>query len=460
MVHRRWLRPLFLLLPTLLLVGPARAAQIEETTLPNGLKVILQEEHKAPVVTFQVWYKVGSRNEVTGKTGLSHLTEHMMFKGTQNHGKGEFSRIVAKNGGTENAFTSTDYTAYFENFAADRINLSLELEPDRMQNLTVDPKEFLLERDVVMEERRMRTDDDPYGYLTEYLYAQSFVAHPYHNPVLGWMTDIQRLTRDDLYHHYKTYYIPNNATVVVVGDFDRKTLLPKIESAFGSIPKGNNPPTTAIIEPEQRGQRRTVARREAQLPFVFIAYPAPNFRSPDVYALSVLLNLLSTGKSSRLYRSLVYDQQTALDAGGHYEGLTTDPELFYIYAMARPDKEPQEIERSLLAEVERIKSDPISETELTKAKNQVEAAYVMGQDSNFFEAMELGTAETVGAGIGYVEHYVENIRKVTAEEVQRVAKAYFIEDHRNTGVLIPVLGKEGSPGEGAPEKPSGTSKGG
>lgn len=440
-------------------LNSSHAAKIEETTLPNGLKVILQEEHKAPVVTFQVWYRVGSRNEVTGKTGLSHLTEHMMFKGTKKFGKGEFSRIVAKNGGTENAFTGNDYTAYFENFASDRIGLSLELEPDRMQNLLVDPKEFNLERDVVKEERRMRTDDDPYSFLIENLYAIAFMAHPYHNPVIGWMTDLDNLTRQDLYDHYKRYYVPGNATVVVVGDFDLKTLLPKIEKAFGAIPKAPEPPEVKIVEPPQRGERRTIVRREAQLPFVFIGYPTPNFKSPDVYPLSVLANILSSGKSSRLYRSLVYDQQVALDAGGHYDGLSADPELFYLYGMARPGKTPEEVEIALDAEMERIKSRPVSHTELMKAKNQVEAAFIMGQDSNFFQAMQLGTAETVGAGTKYVERFVENIRAVKAADVQRVAKDYLIADHRNVGVLLPLPPEAPSKGsdqnQPTPGRPSG-----
>ncbi|HEY5599787.1 MAG TPA: pitrilysin family protein, partial [Candidatus Manganitrophaceae bacterium] len=202
----------FLLFSGFLFTAEARAARIEEALFQNGLKVILMEERKAPVVTFQVWYKVGSRNEITGKTGLAHLTEHMMFKGTSRHGKGEFSRIVAKNGGTENAFTGNDYTAYFENFASDRIDLSLELESDRMQNLLIDPKEFQLERAVVKEERRSRTDDDPTSFLIENLYAIAFLVHPYHNPVIGWMSDLDRVVRDDVYNLYKQYYTPNNAT--------------------------------------------------------------------------------------------------------------------------------------------------------------------------------------------------------------------------------------------------------
>lgn len=414
------------------------AGKIEEVRLDNGLKVLLMEEHKAPVVTFQVWYKVGSRNEITGKTGLSHLLEHMMFKGTAKHGKGEFSRIVAKNGGTENAFTGNDYTAYFENFASDRIELSLELESDRMQNLLIDPKEFQLEREVVKEERRSRTDDDPYSFLIENLYAVAFLVHPYHSPVIGWMSDLDNLIRDDAFHYYKQHYLPNNATIVVVGDFDTKSLAPKIKNAFGKIPKGPAPPPYVPPEPSQLGERRAVVKREAQLPFVFAGYHAPNYLSPDTYALTVLSTILSSGKSARLYRSLIYEQQIALDAGGHYNGLTTDPDLFYVYATARPGKSPEEIEKALKAETGRLQTEPVSDQELQKAKNQIEAEFLMGTDSNFFFAMQIGTAETVGAGHGYVTHFVENIRKVTADNVMRVAKKYLVDNVKSIGTLLPL----------------------
>ncbi|MBI3803161.1 MAG: insulinase family protein [Nitrospirae bacterium] len=443
-------KSLRLLLITLLLISSSPllqaadpALKTESVTLQNGVKVVLVEEHKAPVITFQVWYRVGSRNEITGKTGLSHLLEHMMFKGTQNHGKGEFSRIVAKNGGTENAFTANDYTAYFENFAADRIELSLDLESDRMQNLTMDPKEFQLEREVVKEERRSRTDDDPYSFLIENLYAIAFMVHTYHNPVIGWMSDLDQVTRDDAFQWYKRYYQPNNATIVVVGDFSSKTLLPKIKNYFEKIPKGPEPPQTAPPEPSQIGERRSIVKREAQLPFVFAAFHTPNYQSPDSYALTVLSNVISAGKSSRLYRSLVYQQQIALDAGGHYEGLTTDPELFYIYATARPQASPEEVEEALDDEISRIQMEPVSEQELKKAKNQIEAEFILGSDSNFFRAMRIGTAETVGAGQEYLTHFVENIRKVTAADLQRVAKKYLIEDQRSVGTLLPLAMEEG-----------------
>ncbi len=448
--NRRWS---ILLLVLFLLPSVGHAAKIEEATLSNGLKVILLEEHKAPVVTFQVWYRVGSRNEITGKTGLSHLLEHMMFKGTPKHGKGEFSRIVAKNGGTENAFTANDYTAYFENLASDRIDLSLDLESDRMQNLNMDPKEFQLEREVVKEERRTRTDDDPYSFLIENLYAIAFLVHPYHAPVIGWMSDIDSLTRDDAFQYYKRYYQPNNATVVVVGDFNAKTLLPQIKAFFEKIPKGPEPPQAVPPEPAQLGERRTIVKREAQLPFVFIAFHTPNYKSPDTYALAVLSSILSSGKSSRLYRSLVYQQQIALDAGGHYEGLTTDPELFYIYATARPQTSPDDLEEALNDEISRVQSEPISDQELKKAKNQIEAEFILGSDSNFFRAMRIGSAETVGAGHDYVTRFVENIRKVTAQDVMRVAQKYLVEDQRSVGTLLPISnGEEGDSAGSAEQK--------
>ncbi|MFQ5589078.1 MAG: M16 family metallopeptidase [Nitrospiria bacterium] len=427
---------------TLFFVNPLHATAIQKTVLDNGLNVVLWEEHKAPVVTFQIWYKVGSRNEVSGKTGLSHLMEHMMFKGTEKYGKGAFSRIVAKNGGTENAFTGNDYTAYFENLSADRIGLSLELESDRMQHLLIDPEEFLLERDVVMEERRTRTDDDPYSYLVENLYAIAFLVHPYHTPVIGWMSDLENLSREDIAAHYRTYYVPNNATIVAVGDFDAEALLEKIKRHFGTIPQGPDPPQRVPPEPEQIGMRRSIVKREAQLPFVFIGYPAPNYTSPDTYALTVLSNILSNGKSARLYHSLVYTQQIALETGGYYSGLTTDPEIFYLYATAQKGTTPEALEAALDAEIRRIQTEGVTQKELEKAQNQIEAEYLMASDSNFYRGMQVGTAETVGAGYQYVLDYTAEIRKVTTEDVRRAAQTYLIEDKKNVGILIPKTKQE------------------
>jgi zinc protease len=444
-VSRRSLFTFSIVLGLLAWAATLQAAPIQQFTLSNGLKVILLEEHKAPVVTFQIWYKVGSRNEVSGKTGVSHLTEHMMFKGTTHYGKGEFSKIVASNGGTENAFTDRDYTAYFENFSADRVGLSLKLEPDRMTNLLVDPKEFQLERAVVKEERRLRTEDDPQSFLIEQMYAEAFMVHPYHNPVIGWMTDLDHLTRDDVYNYYKRYYLPNNATIVVVGDFDTSVLLAKIKAAFEPIPPGDPPPAVMSVEPEQLGERQIAVKKEAELPFVFAGYRTPNYASQDTYALRVLSHLLSTGKSSRLYQSLVYEKQIALDVGGEYNGLTSDPDLFYFYGVPRPGKSNAELEKTLYQEIERIKNEPVSDRELQKAKNQIEAAFILGRDSNFFQAMQLGTMESIGAGVHYFETYLDNIRKVTKEDVRRVAKQYLVEDHRTVGTLIPLPPKRKGP---------------
>ena len=434
----------------LALILPLTAQALETHTLPNGLKVIIVEEHKAPVVTVQVWYKVGSRNEITGKTGLAHLTEHMMFKGTRKYGKGQFSRLIAKAGGTENAFTGQDYTAYFENISKDQIDLALELESDRMENLLVDPKEFELEREVVKEERRLRTDDDPQSVVVESLFATAFLVHPYHSPIIGWMTDLQSLTRGDVYSFYKKYYVPNNATLVIVGDVDPKTLSPKIKRTFGKVPRSTEIAPLSITEPEQTGERRFTIKKEAQLPFVFAGFRVPHYVNRDAYALSVLANILSAGKSSRLYRSLVYEQKLALGAGGDYDGLSADPDLFYFYGVPLPGKPIEELEQAIFAEVERLKTERVSDRELEKAKNQVAASFIFGLDSNFFRAMQIGKAETVGAGYNYQESYVEEIRKVSREDVLRVAKNYLVEDRRTVGVLFPLPPKAAASSQAAP----------
>ncbi len=417
--------------------GFAQNLNVTERVLPNGLKVLLKEEHKAPVVTFQVWYKVGSRNECLGKTGLSHMLEHMMFKGTKKYGPKTFSQTVQRNGGNDNAFTSHDYTAYFESFAADRIAISLDLESDRMRNLLLDPKAFQSERDVVKEERRMRTEDDPVSAMVEQMMSVAFSAHPYQWPVIGWMSDISNFTRDDLVRYYRTYYEPNNATIVVVGDFDTKKLLAQIEKSFGKIPRGPEVPKVTAVEPKHLGERRVIVKRPAELPAVFVGYIAPTIANPDAYALDVLQGVLSSGKSSRLYKSLVYEKQIALYAGGDYDDVSKDPNLFYVYAGVMPGKTTEEVERALYDEIDKFKNEPVTDEELQKAKNQIEASFIMGQDSNFYQAMLLGQYESV-ASWKLLEKYVDNIRAVTKADVMRVAKEYFTADNRTVGILVPV----------------------
>jgi len=411
--------------------------KVTETVLPNGLKVLLKEEHKSPVVTFQIWYRVGARNERLGKTGLSHVLEHMMFKGSKKYGPKQFSQVVQRNGGNDNAFTSKDYTAYFENFAADRLEIAMDLESDRMQNLLLDPKDFLSERDVVKEERRMRYEDDPTNTMVEQMMATAFAAHPYQWPVIGWMADIGNLTRDDLYQHYRTYYAPNNATIVVVGDIDQKKVLTLVQKYFGNIPRGPEVPKVGAAEPKQLGEKRIVVKQEAELPAIYAGYKVPTIKHPDAYALNVLQGILASGKSSRLYKSLVYEKQIALYAGGDYEDVSADPHLFYVYAGVMPGKSTDEVEKALYAEIERLKNEPVADEELQKAKNQAEASFVMSQDSVFYQAMLLGQFETIAEWRIYAR-YLDNIRAVKKEDIQRVAREYFTEDNRTVGILVPV----------------------
>ena len=432
--------PSIVLVATMFLAAAVANAQdrtVSETVLPNGLKVLLKEQHKSPVVTFQIWYRVGARNERLGKTGISHVLEHMMFKGTTKYGPKQFSRLVQRNGGNDNAFTSKDYTAYFENFAADRLELAMDLESDRMQNLLLDPKEFLSERDVVKEERRMRTEDDPTQTMVEQMMATAFAAHPYQWPVIGWMADLSNLTRDDLAAHYRTYYTPNNATIVIVGDFDPTKVLQLVQKYFGSIPRGPEVPKVGAVEPKQLGEKRIVVKQEAELPAVFAGYKAPNLTSADAHALNVLQGILSSGKSSRLYRALVYEKQIALYAGGDYDDVSADPNLFYVYAGVMPGRTTEEVEAALYAEIERFKTEPVTDEELQKAKNQAEASFVMNQDSVFYQAMLLGQYETV-ANWKYLDKYLDGVRSVTKDDIQRVAKTYFADDSRTVGILVPV----------------------
>ena len=416
----------------------AHAVEPKEFTLSNDMKVILVEVPKAPVATVQVWYKVGSRNEVMGRAGLSHMLEHMMFKGTAKYPKGTFSRLIRKNGGMDNAFTSQDFTAYFENLAADRVTLAIELEADRMQGLILDANELKTEREVVKEERRLRNEDDPQGALVEALFAQAFMSHPYHWPVIGWFSDLDAMSLDDLQRHYDTYYSPNNATLLVVGDIKADTLLPVIARLFEPIPKGPSPKALAVTEGPQHGERRFLLKREAQVPFVMMGYRVPNYSSDDSYALNVLESILSHGKSARLYQSLVYEQKTALAVGADYGLMQADPGLFYFYAVVKPGEKIEAVEEAVLKEIQRLQAEPPSELELQRAKNQIEAAHIFEQDSNFRQAMLLGEAETIGAGWRKVSQFVERTRAVTAQDVQRVASRYLTADLRTTGTLMPL----------------------
>ena len=441
-------RILLLLLLSFILSVPISEAGLKEnvfeTVLPNGLKVILLENHKAPLITFQVWYRVGSRNEAWGKTGLSHMLEHMMFKGTERVGPEEFSKIIQENGGNDNAFTSRDYTAYFENISADRAQVSIDLESDRMQNLLLREEDFRTERMVVMEERRLRTEDNPQANLQEHMEAAAFLTSPYHWPTIGWKEDIERFTLEDLKAYYKTYYNPVNAILIVVGDFKREELLAKIEKAFGPIPKGIAPNQERDLDPKQTGERRVFVKKEAQLPYIVIGYHVPNLREPESYALEVLASLLSSGKSSRLYQSLVREKRLVLSVDADQSLLSRDPSLFYLSAELLPGKGVAEVEKALDQEVGRLKNELVGAHELEKAKNQIEASFIFSQDSLFSQAMLLAQHE-IALTWRAIDDYLPSIRKVSPEEIQQVARKYLIPDNQTVGILIPLPPKEGTP---------------
>jgi zinc protease len=415
---------------------PEAAPPVVAATLDNGLRVLLLEDHRSPIVTVQTWYRVGSRNESRGATGIAHFLEHLMFRGTAKHGPGAFARLVERNGGQDNAFTSHDVTSYYVNIAADKLDLVLDLEADRMQNLLLDPKVIDSEREVVIEERRMRTEDDPGGSLGEEVSATAFRAHPYGQPIIGWMVDIRRITPEEIRAFYRTYYVPNNAILVVVGHFKTPEVMAKIHAVFGTIPRGATPPAVTAVEPVQNGERRVRVQRPAELPIVYIGYPVPNHASADAAALEVLSVVLSGGRSSRLYRDLVYERQLALEAGGDYSYFSNDPNLFWFWATPLPGQTAETLEQELLGQMARLAREPVSEVELTRARNQIEASFVFQEDSIHRRASLLARFELIG-GYTLKDTYLDLIRAVTADDLQRVARAYFQDDRKNVGILLP-----------------------
>ncbi len=413
-------------------------SSIREEILSNGLKVIIVRDKNAPLAVFQIWYHAGSINEQLGKTGLSHLLEHLMFKGTPKYGPKNFSKIIQRAGGVDNAGTTYDYVFYYQKIAPEMLNLSIELEADRMQNLIMDPKETMLERDVVMEERRMRYEDDPQNMVYEEVMSTAFKNYPYRWPVIGWMQDLKNMTREDLWEYYKTHYVPNNAVLIIAGDVNPELLMVKIKKEFGAIPRGaDTVKTPKIDEPGQSGERRVFVKKEAELPYVFAGYKTPNFPDSDSSALEVLVGILSGGKSARIYKSLIKDKQIALSAGAGYNSINKYPSLFYFYGIPLPGKKIEDIESALYEEIEKIKKEPPSEREVQKTKNQIEAEFIMAQDSTFFQAEVVGQFEMLGDW-RLKEKYLDGIRKVTPEDVQRAAGKYFIEDKRTVGILIPL----------------------
>lgn len=380
-----------------------------------------------------------------------------MFKGTQKVPGSEFTRLIQLNGGEYNAFTSNDFAGYFETLSSDKVGLAIELESDRMQNLVLKDEDFQTERMVVMEERRLRTDDNPQRSLMEIVNAAAFRNQPYQWPVIGWEADLARITLDDVQEYYRRHYHPGNSFIVVVGEFDREELLAQIEEAFGNLPRGPQLPRYRYDDPPQKGEIRVTLEREANLPFMVAAYKVPNVEHPDNYVLDVIASLLANGESSRLKQSLVRGDQSVLQVEAENSSVSIDPNLFTISMQVLPDKDVAAIEQALEKELERLRKEPVGARELEKARNQLEASFVFAQDSLFYQAMILAMYEVAGDW-KMVDDYLESIRKVTAEDIQRVAAQYLVPRNRVLGILRPVAAavpKE-APAPVDPSSPSGS----
>ena len=416
--------------------------RVREATLGNGLKVLVLSIHKAPVVTVQVWYRVGSRNEQLGKTGLSHLLEHLMFKGTDKLEAEEFSRIIQANGGELNAFTSNDHTTYYETLSSDRLELALELEANRMAKLKLDAETIEPEKKVVMEERRLRSVDNPWGALHEEAAAAAYRAHPYGWPVIGWMKDIEATLVEDLQEHYRTYYSPTNAMVIIAGNVEADTALALVRKHFAGIPAGPTPPIVTAEEPPQLGERRIEVNKEANLASFLWMYQVPNVNHADSIALEVLTTILSGGDSSRLYRKLVVEKQLLLDVSSDNPFLSVDTGTFSISGQVLPGKDIAEAEATIEEELDIVRRELVADRELRKAKNQIEADFVFAQDSNFYQAILLGRFEMLGDW-RTLDKYLEGIEAVMAEDVQRVAATYLVPPRRTVAILVPTASPDG-----------------
>jgi zinc protease len=421
--------------------------------LSNGLTVLLREVHTAPVVTFWAWYRVGSRNEVPGITGISHWVEHMLFKGTPTLGKGEFSRLINRHGGTWNGFTWKDFTAYFETLPAAHLGLGLRIESDRMVNTLFDPDEVASERTVIISERE-GAENNPEFALSEEVEAAAYRVHSYRQPVIGYKTDLRAITRDDLVRHYRTYYIPNNATIVAVGDFDGGALLEEIRGTFEPIPAGPPPPPVRSVEPPQEGERRIVLRRPGgAVPIIQLGFHAPAATEPDFYPLLLVDGVLSGfkgpgvfgsdatgGRSSRLYRALV-ERQLAVEAGSGIRP-SLDPTLFEAGATLRPGVAREKVEATILEELERISTEPVGEEELEKIRKQARAQWVYTADGVSPQAVLLGSIELVAGG-DFLTHFLDQVMAVTPEAMRRAAAKIFDERNRTVGWYIPEDGVAG-----------------
>ena len=421
----------------------AQSADTFETRLDNGMRVIVKEDRRAPSVVHMVWYGAGAMDEIDGTSGVAHVLEHMMFKGTETVGPGEFNKIVAGVGGRDNAFTSRDYTAYFQQVPANQLERMMTLEADRMRNLKLDDEAFAKEVEVVKEERRLRTEDKPRSLVYEELFAAAYHAHPYRRPVIGWMSDLENMTPEDARQWYRDWYEPANATLVVVGDVDHTAVFEHAAKTYGQI-NGDQPLPVRrkIEEPPQRGERRIKVRAPAELPYIAMAWQAPTMRDPaserDVYALQVLAGVLDGYSGARLSRRIVRDARLAVSAGAGYDGIGRGPSLFYMDGAPAEGKTVADVEAALRAELARIQTDGVAADELARVKTQAVASRVYKRDSLMGQAMEIGMLESVGLSWRDEATMLEGIRSVTAEEVQAVAQQYFSDDRLTIAILDPL----------------------
>jgi zinc protease len=446
MVFRRLRALLCLVLAAAVLYG-ARVAlsaavrppklEYQIATLPNGLTVVLEEDHSTPIVHAQLWYHVGSRNEKTGRTGFAHLFEHLMFKGSKNVEPEGHTSMIASVGGQSNAYTQDDVTVFWETVPSQYLPLVLWLEADRMATLRIDKDTFANERDVVKEERRMRVDNQPYGRLSEIIFDQAFSVHPYKHATIGSMSDLEAASVDDVRDFYNTYYVPENATLVIVGDFDAAQALQLVTQFLGRVPKAERPvPRDIPKEPPSTREKRVTLQEPWPLPAVVVAYHITYDGHPDSYPLHIASKVLSDGQSSRIYKKLVYDEGIALAASGE-ANIIEDPNLFYAVAFIQPGHRPEEAVDALIAEFDRLKAEPITEHELQRAKNQFARDYILGRESNKDKALMLAHAVVIHHDIKTADGEFDIFQKLTTADVQRVARTYFTPENRLVLTLVP-----------------------
>jgi zinc protease len=443
------LNRLLVLLILPLAFSAAADDHIHEYTLANGLKLVVQEDHRSPVVVSQVWYRAGSIDEVNGTTGVAHVLEHMMFKGTRKVPAGQFSRIVAAAGGKENAFTSRDYTVYFQQLEKSRLELSMKLEADRMANLQLTDKEFSKEIQVVMEERRWRTDDKPQALVSEQFMSTALQAHPYARPVIGWMNDLEHMTAADARVWYQSWYAPNNATLVVVGDVNPKQAFKLAQKYFGPLKAHKLPVRKPQIEPEQKGERRVTVKAPAKLPYLIMGYPAPTLQNPETdwepYALEILAGVLDGNAASRLNRNLVRRDRLAVDISAGYDMISRGPSMFTFDGTPSEGSSVSDLENAIRGEIENLKVNGITEDELQRVKAQVIASDVYQRDSMFYQAMQIGQMESTGLPWQALDEYPKRLQAVTAEQVLAVACKYLDDDKLTVATLDPQPMDENAP---------------